>query len=459
MILPPDIRRALDFLPFGVSDGSGAFDALRSEAEYANALLHTGEGEGADFLGWVGLPSAVTPEVLDGIRAAADELRRRAEVVIVIGIGGSYLGAKAVMEALGDPFASLSRERREGGDHNSPTIVFAGHTLSEDYMASLMEAVEGREVAAIVISKSGTTTEPAIAFRIARQHIERRYGAVGAAERIVAVTDGACGALRTLADEAGYKTFAIPDDVGGRYSVLTPVGLLPLAVAGVDIEALMAGARRMEAATAPDVPFAENPAAMYAAARHALYGAGYKIEILAAYEPALQSFIEWWKQLFGESDGKRGRGIFPAGAIFTTDLHSMGQYIQQGERTIFETFLSVAESRRELRVERAENDGDGLDFLAGRRLGEVNRKAEQGTTLAHVDGGVPCIRVEIPRLDEGALGELIYFFEKACAIGGYMAGINPFDQPGVEAYKRNMFALLGKPGYEAEADEIRKRLG
>jgi glucose-6-phosphate isomerase len=442
----PDISKIYGFAP------EATVAALRPEAEYANALLHTGEGKGSDFLGWVALPSSITPEFLAEIKATAQSLRERAEVVIVIGIGGSYLGTKAVLEALQNPFACLAAERKD------PVILFAGHTISEDYMAELMEAVAGRSIATIVISKSGTTTEPAIAFRIIKQEIERRYGATEAAQRIVAVTDRARGALKSVADEAGYKTFVIPDNVGGRFSVLTPVGLLPLAVAGIDIDALVAGAVRMEAATAPSVPFEKNPAAVYAAARSALYAKGFKIEILAAYEPGLQYFAEWWKQLFGESEGKEGKGIFPAGVIFSTDLHSMGQYIQEGERILFETVISVAEPHREMKIERAESDGDGLNFLAGRRISEVNRMAELGTMLAHVDGGVPNIRIEIPSITAGSLGELIYFFEKACGISGYMLGVNPFDQPGVEAYKKNMFALLEKPGYEAATAEIKKRL-
>ncbi len=445
-MITPDVSKILGFVP------ETDLAALRPEAEYANALLHTGEGAGSDFLGWVALPSSVTPEFLAEIRETAASLREKAEVVIVIGIGGSYLGAKAVLEALQDPFAGLQKERRD------PVILFAGHTISEDYMAGLMEAVKDRSIATIVISKSGTTTEPAIAFRIVKQEIEKRYGVAGAAERIVAITDARRGALKSVADGAGYKTFVIPDDVGGRFSVLTPVGLLPLAVAGVDIDALVAGAVAMEAATAPSVPFAENPAAVYAAARNALYNKGFKIEILAAYEPGLQYFAEWWKQLYGESEGKEGKGIFPAGVIFSTDLHSMGQYIQEGERILFETVISVASSQREMKIDRAENDGDGLNFLAGKRISEVNRMAELGTMLAHVDGGVPNIRIEIPQLDTGVLGGLIYFFEKACGISGYMLGVNPFDQPGVEAYKKNMFALLDKPGYESASAEIKKRL-
>jgi glucose-6-phosphate isomerase len=442
----PDISKIFGFVP------RADINALRADAEYANALLHTGEGKGSDFLGWVGLPSSITPEFLAGIKATAASLRAKAEVVIVIGIGGSYLGTKAVLEALGNPFSALEKERKD------PVILFAGHTISEDYMAEMMEAVKDRSIATIVISKSGTTTEPAIAFRIVKQEIEKRYGAAEAATRIVAVTDKARGALKSVADGAGYKTFVIPDDVGGRYSVLTPVGLLPLAVAGIDIDALVAGAVRMEEATAAGVPFDKNPAAIYAAARYALYNKGFKIEILAAYEPGLQYFAEWWKQLYGESEGKDGKGIFPAGVIFSTDLHSMGQYIQEGERILFETVISVAAPHRNMTIERAENDGDGLNFLAGKRISEVNRMAELGTMLAHVDGGVPNIRVEIPHIDEGALGEMIYFFEKACGISGYLLGVNPFDQPGVEAYKKNMFALLEKPGYEAATTEIKKRL-
>ncbi|MDR2894514.1 MAG: glucose-6-phosphate isomerase [Alistipes sp.] len=442
----PDVSKIFDFVT------EAELAALRPEAEYANALLHTGQGAGADFLGWVGLPSSVTPELLAEIHETASRLRALAEVVVVIGIGGSYLGTKAILDALGDPFAALRADRTD------PVLLFAGHTLSEDYMAGLMDAIEGRSVAAIVISKSGTTTEPAIAFRIVKQEIERRYGVAGAAERIVAITDASRGALKKVADEAGYRTFVIPDNVGGRFSVLTPVGLLPLAVAGIDIDALIAGAREMEAATAPSVPFDRNPAAIYAAARNALYRRGFKIEILAAYEPGLQYLAEWWKQLFGESEGKEGRGIFPAGVIFSTDLHSMGQYIQEGERIVFETVIDVASSGRRMCIESAEGDPDGLNFLAGRRLGEVNRMARLGTLLAHVDGGVPNIGIEIPRIDAHALGELIYFFEKACGISGYILEVNPFDQPGVEAYKRNMFALLEKPGYEAATAELKKRL-
>ena len=325
------------------------------------------------------------------------------------------------------------------------------------YTSDLLEALQGRSVGVIVISKSGTTTEPAIAFRILRGELERRYGKAGARERIVAVTDRSRGALKGLADREGYATFVIPDDVGGRYSVLTPVGLLPLAAAGVDIGALVAGAREMEAATAAGVPFGRNPAEQYAAARNVLYGAGYRVEILGSYEPSLHYVGEWWKQLFGESEGKEGKGIFPASVTLTADLHSMGQYIQEGERMLFETVVSVASPLHELRIG-AGGDEDGLGFLAGRRLSEVNRMAEAGVALAHCDGGVPNLRVDIDRVDAYGVGGLLYFFERACGISGYLLGVNPFDQPGVEAYKRNMYALLDKPGYEEEGRRLRERL-
>lgn len=416
-------------------------------------MLSDASGAGSDFLGWVSLPSAVAAQRgLHEIIAAADRLRVVADAVVVIGIGGSYLGTRAVAEALGNPFMYLQRRRP------TPYMVYAGQNLSEDYMYDMLEALQEHSVGVIVISKSGTTTEPAIAFRILRREMERRYGKEGARERIIAVTDSSRGALKELAQKEGYTRFVIPDDVGGRYSVLTPVGLLPLAAAGVDISALMEGAREMEAATAPDVPFDRNPAAQYAAARNALYGKGYKVEILGSYEPSLQYIGEWWKQLFGESEGKGGKGIFPASVTFTADLHSMGQYIQQGERMLFETILSVEEPLHEVRIGIEKGDADGLNFLVGKRLSEVNRMAEDGVALAHYDGGVPNLRVSIPRRDAYNMGGLIYFFEKACGISGYMLGVNPFDQPGVEAYKRNMFALLDKPGYEEEGRRLRERL-
>ena len=437
----------LDIAKSGVTVDEG----MMARAQQANALLHSGEGEGNDFLGWVNLPSSIDAEQIAAIEAQAAQLRAKAEVVICIGIGGSYLGAKAVIEAMNDSFEYLHRK------HANPTVVFAGQNISEDYTYELLEAVKDYSIAAIVISKSGTTTEPAIAFRIIKAEIEKRYGKADAATRIVAVTDKARGALKTLATNEGYPTFVIPDDVGGRFSVLTPVGLLPLAVAGVDIKALVAGAVEMEKATAADVPVEENLSAIYAIARNALYESGKKTEILGSYEPKLQYVAEWWKQLYGESEGKDGKGIFPASVTLTADLHSMGQYIQEGERTLFETIISVAEAKHTVKVEADAENLDGLNFLAGKRISEINKMAELGVQLAHIDGGVPNIRVEIPAIDEKSIGALIYFFEKACGISGYILGVNPFNQPGVEAYKKNMFALLDKPGYEEESKKIKAR--
>ncbi len=427
-------------------------EQAQGEAAAALDLLYSGKGPGSDFLGWVNLPSEITPEFLDEIKRTAQDLRSIADAVIVIGIGGSYLGAKAVLEAASNSFASLNRRGSE------PVVLFAGQTLNEDYTYELMEAVKDYSIAAIVISKSGTTTEPAIAFRIVKAEIEKRYGKQEASRRIVAVTDAARGALKGLATQEGYRTFVIPDNVGGRFSVLTPVGLLPLAVAGVDIDELVRGARDMQESTSAGVPFENNVAARYAAVRNLLYRKGYKIELLASYEPKLQYFAEWWKQLYGESEGKNGKGIFPASVIFSTDLHSMGQYIQDGERMLFETVINVVKPRHTVVIEQQENDADKLNFLSGKRVGEVNRMAQVGTILAHVDGGVPNIRIDIPEINEYYIGALLYFFEKACGISGYMLGVNPFDQPGVEAYKKNMFALLDKPGYEAESKAIKERL-
>ncbi|MBQ5718790.1 MAG: glucose-6-phosphate isomerase [Alistipes sp.] len=425
---------------------------MKAKALAANALLHSGEGAGNDFLGWVKLPSSITDADLDAIEAAANKLREKCDLVICIGIGGSYLGAKAVLEAMSNPFQLLKKEQ------TNPTVVFAGQNISEDYTYELLEAAKEHSLGAIVISKSGTTTEPAIAFRLIKAAIEERYGKAEAAERIAAVTDKARGALKTLATDEGYPTFVIPDDVGGRFSVLTPVGLLPLAVAGVDVRALVKGAQLMEAQTAEGVAFDENPAAIYASVRNLLYADGKKVEILGSYEPKLQYINEWWKQLYGESEGKEGKGIFPASVTLTADLHSMGQYIQEGERTLFETIISVVEPKHKVVIEADEANLDGLNFMAGKRISEVNRMAELGVQLAHVDGGVPNIRIEIPRIDEETIGGLLYFFEKACGISGYILGVNPFDQPGVEAYKKNMFALLDKPGYEEESKKIKARL-
>ena len=425
---------------------------LYAQAAAANKMLHTGEGAGNDFLGWVNLPSSIDANELATIKAQAEKLRAKAEVVICIGIGGSYLGAKAVIDALSNPFEMFYAE------HKNPIVLFAGQNISEDYMAELLAAVEHHSIATIVISKSGTTTEPAIAFRIIKEEIEKRYGKEEAKSRIVAITDKARGALKTLATDEGYATFVIPDNVGGRFSVLTPVGLLPLAVGGVDIEKLVAGAAAMEQATAEGVAFEDNLAAQYAATRFALYTSGKKIEILGSYEPKLQDINEWWKQLYGESEGKDGKGIFPASVTLTADLHSMGQYIQEGERSMFETIISVEKPAHEVRVEADAANLDGLNFLAGKRLHEINKMAELGVQLAHVDGGVPNLLIEIPSIEEEAIGALLYFFEKACGISGYMIEVNPFNQPGVEAYKKNMFALLDKPGYEEESKAIKARL-
>ncbi len=425
---------------------------MQQKALEANRLLHTKMGAGNDFLGWVNLPSSITAEEIATIKAQADKLRTKAEVIICIGIGGSYLGAKAVLEAMSNSFGLLKKNRTE------PIILFAGQNISEEYTSELLEAVKEYSVAAIVISKSGTTTEPAIAFRLIKAELEQRYGKAEAAERIVAITDKARGALKTLATNEGYPTFVIPDDVGGRFSVLTPVGLLPLAAAGVDIAALVKGAQDMEQATGADVPYEENLAAIYASVRNLLYQDGKKIEILASYEPKLQYIAEWWKQLYGESEGKQGKGIFPASVTLTADLHSMGQYIQEGERQLFETVISVNEPARKVVIEADEQNLDGLNFMAGKRISEVNRMAELGVQLAHVDGGVPNLRIEIEKIDAYTIGALIYFFEKACGISGYILGVNPFDQPGVEAYKKNMFALLDKPGYEEASKAIKARL-
>ena len=429
-------------------------EAICPEAEKSLRTLYEGTGAGNDFLGWLHLPSSITDAHLTDIEQTAERLRA-CQAVVVIGIGGSYLGARAVIEALTDSFDAL----RTGADRTHPVILYAGNQIGEDYLSELCDLLRGRDFGIINISKSGTTTEPAIAFRILRSLLEENVGAAAAKERIVAVTDRARGALRTLADREGYKTYVIPDDVGGRYSVLTPVGLLPIAVAGIDIRALVRGAVELERAVGPDVPFDRNPALRYAAARQTLYRSGKKIEILANFHPKLHYVGEWWKQLYGESEGKDHRGLFPAAVDLTTDLHSMGQWIQQGERTIFETVVSIDAPERTLSVPTDADNLDGLNYLAGRRVDEINKMAELGTRLAHASGGVPNIRVSIPRLTADHLGGLLYFFEAACGISGYLSGVNPFDQPGVEAYKTNMFALLDKPGFEAESRAIRAQLG
>ena len=424
------------------------------EKEVAESMekLHKGTGKGNDFLGWLHLPSSITGAHLSEIEAAAKQLRERCEIVVVIGIGGSYLGAKAVIEALSDTFAQIK------GNGNNPQVLFAGQNIGEDYLYELQQVLAGKQFGLINISKSGTTTEPAIAFRLLKKQLEAKVGKEEAKHRIIAVTDAARGALRKLADMEGYKTFVIPDNVGGRFSVLTPVGLVPIAVAGFDIRSLVSGAASMEQLCGAEVPFEKNPAAIYAATRNALYKTGKKIEILVNFNPKLHFFAEWWKQLYGESEGKDHKGIFPASVDFTTDLHSMGQWIQDGERSIFETVLSVNKMKYNVTIPTDEDNLDGLNFLAGKRVDQVNKMAELGTQIAHVDGGVPNLRIEMPEITEKYLGELIYFFEKACGISGYLLGVNPFDQPGVEAYKKNMFALLEKPGYEEETKAIKAKL-
>ncbi|MDR2885814.1 MAG: glucose-6-phosphate isomerase [Rikenellaceae bacterium] len=442
----------LDYSKAALGAKTSDIAALSGAAKAANELLENGRGAGSDFLGWVDLPASITPAQLSEIKAAAEVLRERAEVVVVVGIGGSYLGAKAVLEALSDSFAVLHKTRKD------PVVVFAGQNLSEDYTWELLEALKEYSFGVVVISKSGTTTEPAVAFRILKAEVEKRYGKAEAAKRIIAVTDAARGALKSLSMGHGYRSFVIPDNVGGRFSVLTPVGLLPLAVAGVDVDEFVRGAADMQAATAASVPFADNIAEQYATARNFVYRKGFNIEILASYEPKLQYIAEWWKQLYGESEGKDGKGIFPASVTLTADLHSMGQYIQDGERHLFETVVSVHRTAHKFSIEADEQNLDGLNFLAGKRIGQVNRMAELGTMLAHVDGGVPNLKITLPEINAYWIGALLYFFERACGVSGYMLGVNPFDQPGVEAYKKNMFALLDKPGFEKEGEELRKRL-
>ncbi len=430
-------------------------DILRQgpTATTCNQALYDGSREGSDFLGWVKLPSTIiTGDQLKEIEDAAVSLRSACKVVVVVGIGGSYLGARAIIDALNNSFDWLQTKRER------PVIVYAGNSLSEDYLYELIKYLEDKDFGIINISKSGTTTEPAVAFRLLKDLLEDRVGKSEARNRIIAITDAEKGALRTLATIEKYKTFVIPDDVGGRYSVLTPVGLLPIAVAGFDIRKLVHGAATMEKNTGANVAFEYNLSAIYAVIRNELYKKGKKIEILVNYHPKLHYFAEWWKQLFGESEGKDNKGIFPAAVDFTTDLHSMGQWIQEGERTIFETVISIKEPNYKVVIPHDNQNLDGLNYLEGKRVDEVNKMAELGTRIAHVDGGVPNILIEIPKLDEESLGQLIYFFEKACGISGYLLGVNPFNQPGVEAYKRNMFALLEKPGYEEETRAIKQKL-
>lgn len=442
-----NITKAASFL------AEGAVKAYEPKVKAAQEALENGTCEGNDFLGWLHLPSSITPEFLNEIQAVANTLREKCEVVVVAGIGGSYLGARAVIEGLGNSFAWLVNDKK------NPTILFAGNNIGEDYLFELTSLLKDKKFGVINISKSGTTTETALAFRLLKKQCEDQRGKEEAKDVIVAVTDAKKGAARTCADKEGYKSFIIPDNVGGRFSVLTPVGLLPIAVAGFDVKQLVAGAADMEKACGKDVAFEENPAAIYAATRQALYTqAGKKIEIVCNFQPKLHYFAEWWKQLYGESEGKDQKGIFPAACDFTTDLHSMGQWIQQGERSIFETVISVETPNEKLLFPHDDENLDGLNFLEGKRVDEVNKMAELGTRLAHVDGGVPNILVNVPELNAYYLGQLIYFFEKACGISGLLEEVNPFNQPGVEAYKKNMFALLNKPGYEAESKAIQERL-
>ena len=442
-----DITKAAQFLE------AGAVEAYESQVKAAQEALENGTCPGNDFLGWLHLPSSITADFIGQLQACANVLRDNCEVVVVAGIGGSYLGARAVIEALGNSFAWLV------GDKKNPTILFAGNNIGEDYLAEMCDYLKDKKFGVINISKSGTTTETALTFRLLKKQCEAQRGKEEAKKVIVAVTDAKKGAARTCADKEGYTSFIIPDNVGGRFSVLTPVGLLPIACAGFDISQLVAGAQDMEKACGKDVPFSENIAAQYAAVRNALYAkAGKKIEIMINYQPKLHFMSEWWKQLYGESEGKDGKGIFPASCDFTTDLHSMGQWIQEGERSIFETVISVEKPNRTMLFPEDEENLDGLNFLAGKRVDEVNKMAELGTRLAHVDGGVPNMRLSVPELNAYYLGQMIYFFEIACGISGNILGVNPFNQPGVEAYKKNMFALLDKPGYEAESKAIKERL-
>lgn len=442
-----DVSKAVRFLK------EGTVKEYESKVKAAQASLENGTCPGNDFLGWLHLPSSITPEFLNEVQECANVMRDNCEAIVVAGIGGSYLGARAVIESLSNSFAWLVNDKK------NPTILFAGNNIGEDYLYELTTYLKDKKFGVINISKSGTTTETALTFRLLKKQCEEQRGKEEAKKVIVAVTDATKGAARSCATKEGYKTFVIPDNVGGRFSVLTPVGLLPIACAGFDIKQLVAGATEMEKVCGQNTPYEENPAAIYAAVRNGLYAqAGKKIEIMVNYQPKLHFISEWWKQLFGESEGKENKGIFPASCDFTTDLHSMGQWIQEGERTIYETVISVEQPENKLLFPNDEENLDGLNFLAGKRIDEVNKMAELGTRLAHVDGGVPNIRISVPSLNEYYIGQLIYFFEIACGISGNILEVNPFNQPGVEAYKKNMFALLDKPGYEADSKAIKERL-
>lgn len=429
-----DISKASAFVD------SSEWKGVEEEVIRQHKILTEGTGKGNDFLGWLRLPSAFPGNLIKQIREDADRIKRMSEFYLVIGIGGSYLGARAVIEALSHNFPWLYPE------NDFPHILFAGNNLDEDYHSDLFKILDESAYSVAVISKSGTTTEPAIAFRFVRKHLKKKYGSANFTRRIIAITDASKGVLKKMADKECYKTYVIPDDIGGRYSVLTPVGLLPIAVAGFDIEQLLNGAKEMQEHLLSAVASGSNPAITYAAMRNALYRKGKKIEIMVNYKPNLFYLTEWWKQLFGESEGKDNKGIYPSGASFTTDLHSLGQFIQEGTRDIFETVISVEHPRNELCIPADKQDEDGLNYLSGKRISQVNEKAELGTLFAHVEGGVPNIKISIPEINEETLGQVIYFFEFACALSGYTLGVNPFDQPGVEAYKKKMFALLGKPG-------------
>lgn len=441
-----DISRVYDFI------SADEINQLSSETLAAQGTLYKGDGKGNDYLGWLHLPAEISEEQIAGIETAVAGLREKTEILVVVGIGGSYLGARAVNDAMAHNFAHLKKGKK------APHMIFAGQNIGEDYMHELLELLDEQSFSIVAISKSGTTTEPALAFRILKNHLEEKVGKEEARDRIIAVTDSSKGALRQLANDEGYRSYVIPDNVGGRFSVFTPVGLIPLAICGVDIRELVSGAQEMSQRCDPSKPFEENPAAIYAATRNALYRSGKKIELLVNYHNKLHYVSEWWKQLYGESEGKEGLGIFPAAVDNSTDLHSMGQYIQEGERTLFETVISVEQADHQVNVPGDPANLDQLNYLEGKNIDHVNKMAELGTILAHLDGGVPNLRISIPALNERWLGQLLYFFENACGISGYMLGINPFNQPGVEAYKKNMFALLEKPGFETETAEIKSRL-
>ncbi|MGL5506702.1 MAG: glucose-6-phosphate isomerase [Paraclostridium sp.] len=428
-------------------------DCMEPFVKVAHDMIHNGTGAGNDFLGWVELPKNYDKEEFDRIKKAADKIKNDSEVLLVIGIGGSYLGARAAIEMLGHSF----RNNLKKEDRKSPEVYFVGQNISSTYMLDLLDIIKDKDVSINVISKSGTTTEPAIAFRVFKDFLEKKYGKEEASKRIYATTDAKRGALKQLADEEGYETFVIPDDVGGRFSVLTPVGLLPIAACGIDVDAIMTGAKEaMEDFSNPVL--SENYSYQYAVVRNILHRKGKDIELMVNYEPSLHYVSEWWKQLFGESEGKDNKGIYPSSVDFSTDLHSMGQYIQEGKRILFETVINVETARREIVINEEKVDLDGLNYLAGNTVDFVNKKAFQGTLLAHTDGSVPNLLINLPEINEYNFGYMVYFFEKACALSGYILAVNPFNQPGVEAYKKNMFALLGKPGFEKEKEELEKRL-